>query len=38
MIGGTKAKAWDIATISIHVDGAEVKPSNTFELLGSHST
>jgi hypothetical protein len=31
MIGGFKAKA---ESISIHVDGAEVKPSNTFELLG----
>jgi hypothetical protein len=34
MIGGAKAKARDIAIISIHVNGAEVKPSNRFELLG----
>jgi hypothetical protein len=34
MIGGAKAKARDIASVSIHVNGAEVKPSNTFELLG----
>jgi hypothetical protein len=32
MIGGAKAN--DIASISIHVDCAEVKPSNLFELLG----
>jgi hypothetical protein len=34
MIGGAKAKARDIASLSIHVDSAEVKPSNTFELMG----
>jgi hypothetical protein len=34
MIGGTKAKAMDHASIRINVDGAEVKPSNSFELLG----
>jgi hypothetical protein len=34
MIGGAKAKARDIAIISIHADGVEVKPSNRFELLG----
>jgi hypothetical protein len=34
MISGAKAKARYIATISIHVDGAEVKPSDTFKLLG----
>jgi hypothetical protein len=34
MIGGAKAKARDIAAISINVDGAEVKPSNSFKLLG----
>jgi predicted DNA-binding helix-hairpin-helix protein len=34
MIGGAKAKARDIASISIQVDGAEVKSSNLFELLG----
>jgi hypothetical protein len=34
MIGG-KAKARDNASISITVDGAEVKPANSFELLGS---
>jgi hypothetical protein len=34
MIGGAKAKARGIASFSIHVDCAEVKPSNTFELLG----
>jgi hypothetical protein len=32
MIGGAKAK--DISNITIHVYSAEVKPSNTFELLG----
>jgi hypothetical protein len=32
MIGSAKDK--DISNIIIHVDGAEVKPSNTFELLG----
>jgi hypothetical protein len=32
MIDGTKAR--DIASISIHVDGVEVKPRNLFELLG----
>jgi hypothetical protein len=32
IIGGAKAR--DIASISINVDGAEVKPSNSFELLG----
>jgi hypothetical protein len=34
MIGSTKAKARDTASISIIVDGAEVKPTNFFELLG----
>jgi hypothetical protein len=34
MIGDTKAKARDNASICINVDGAEVKPSNSFELLG----
>jgi hypothetical protein len=32
IIGGAKAR--DIPSISINVDGAEVKPSNSFELLG----
>jgi hypothetical protein len=34
MTGGTKAKARDITSISINVEGAEVKPSNLFQLLG----
>jgi hypothetical protein len=34
MIGGAKAKARDISSITIHVNGVEVKPSNMFELLG----
>jgi hypothetical protein len=34
MIGGTKAKARDNASICFNVDGAEVKPSNSFKLLG----
>jgi hypothetical protein len=34
MIGGAKAKAMDISNIIIHVNGTEVKPSNTLELLG----
>jgi hypothetical protein len=34
MIGGAKAKARDIASISINVEGAEVKPRNLFKLLG----
>jgi hypothetical protein len=34
MIGGAKAKASDNVSIRINVDGAEVKPSNSFELLG----
>jgi hypothetical protein len=34
MIGGTKAKARDNASICIIVDRAEVKPTNSFELLG----
>jgi hypothetical protein len=34
MIGGTKTKARDNASISIIVNGAEVKPTNSFELLG----
>jgi hypothetical protein len=34
MIGDAKAKARDIVSISINVDGAEVKPSNLLELLG----
>jgi uncharacterized membrane protein (UPF0136 family) len=34
MIGSAKAKARDISDITIHVDGAEVKPINTFELFG----
>jgi hypothetical protein len=33
MLGG-KAKAKDNASITITVDGAEVKPVNSFELLG----
>jgi hypothetical protein len=36
MIGCAKAKA--ISNVTIHVDGAEVKPCSTFELLGSHLT
>jgi hypothetical protein len=34
MIGGAESKARDVSSITIPVDGAEVKPSNTFELLG----
>jgi hypothetical protein len=34
MISSAKAKARDIASIRINVDGGEVKPSNSFELLG----
>jgi hypothetical protein len=34
VIGGTKVKARDNASICINVNGAEVKPSNFFELLG----
>jgi hypothetical protein len=34
MIGGAKAKARDISNVTNHIDGAEVKPSSTFELLG----
>jgi hypothetical protein len=34
MIGSTKAKARDNASICINVDGAEVKLSNSFKLLG----
>jgi hypothetical protein len=34
MIGGAKAKARDIPSIRINVNGPEVKPSNSFELLG----
>jgi hypothetical protein len=33
MVGG-KAKARDSASITITVNGAEVKPANSFELLG----
>jgi hypothetical protein len=34
MIGGTKAKARDNASICITLDGVEVKPTNSFQLLG----
>jgi hypothetical protein len=34
MIGEAKAKARDNASIRINIDVTEVKPSNSFELLG----
>jgi hypothetical protein len=33
MVGG-KAKCKDVDTFTINIDGAEVKPSNSFKLLG----